>query len=247
MEYRIEDCKLYNERKNASLPIIGDYIYKMESLPREEKIKFIDEYYEKNGNKGACTYMLNLINKYLEEKDNLPKDNWGYVKTISLKAWLKRNDPWKIVDDHYHYGSYYFANREYSNFATLTPRPTWSSNVPYYDEEGKIVDLWFHDVLNILYYEEERYFFDHDPLILKIRKIEEYGRLYGSFGIKKIDMIASNGVKVLDSDWRRTFHCSLITKEEIDEMIKVYEDFDRIAKAKIKEIQINLGWEVYED
>lgn len=248
MEYRIEDCKLYNEKKHGGTIINGNFIYEMESkFSTEEKIKFIDENYELRGHKNACTYMLNLINKYLVEKDNLPKDTYGYVKTVSLKAWLKKNDFWKVVDDRYHYGSYCFAMREYSNFATLTPRPTWTSNTPYYNQEGKIVDLWFHDVLEILYHEEMKYFNDHNSLILKIRKIVDYRNLYGSFGIKKIDLVASNGLSVLDSEWRRTFHHSPITEEEIDKMLKVYEDYDKFAKAKTKEIQDNLGWEVYEN
>ena len=117
--------------------------------------------------------------------------------------------------------------------------------MPYYNQEGKIVDLWFHDVLEVLYYEELKYFNDHDPLILKIRKIVDYGNLYGSFGIKKIDLVVSNGLKVLDYEWRRTFHHYPITEEEIDKMLKVYEDYDKLAKAKTKEIQDNLGWELY--
>jgi hypothetical protein len=73
MEYRIEDCKLYNEKKHGRAIINGNFIYKMENeCSTEEKIKFIDENYELHGHKDACTYMLNLINKYLAEKDNLP-------------------------------------------------------------------------------------------------------------------------------------------------------------------------------
>lgn len=204
------------KKKHGGTIINSNFIYKMENeFSTEEKIKFIDENYELRGHKDACTYMLNLINKYLVEKDNLPKDTYGYVKTVSLKAWLKKNDPWKVVDDHYHYGSYYFAKREYSNFGTLTPIPAWTSNTPYYNQEGKIVDLWFHDVLEILYYEEMKYFNDHDPLILKIRKIVDYGNLYGSFGIKKIDLVASNDIKILDSEWRRTFHHSLLRRKKL--------------------------------
>ena len=248
MEYKVEDLVLFNEKKHGGTYIGDVYMYPWEhQFSTEEKIKFIDENYELKGNKGACTYMLNLINKYLDEKDNLPKDSWGYVKTVSLKSWLKKNDSWKIVDDHYHYGSYYFANRDYSDFGTLTPRPTWTSNVPYHDKEGKIVDLWFHDVLDILYEEEEKYFNDHDPLILKIRRIVEYHKLYGSFGIKKFSLVGCNGIKVLDYDLIRTFKEPRVTEEEIDEMIKVYEDVDKIMKAKTIEIQTKLGWSLIED
>lgn len=247
MEYKTEDLKLYHE-KYVDYNDDTSYIYSWESeFSTEEKIKFIDENYELKGHKGMATYMLNLINKYLEEKENLPKDSWGNIKIVSLKAWLKKNDPCKIVDDHYHYGSYDFAKREYSDFGTLTPRPTWSSNVPYYMEEGKIVDLWFHDVLNILYFKERTYHDDNDPLILKIRKIEEYGYTYGNFGIKKIALVACNGISILDKKWMTTFHHSPITEKEINKMIEVYEDVDKIMKEKTLEIQNKLGWEIIKD
>ena len=157
MEYKVEDLILFNEKKHVGTYIGDAYMYPWEhQFSTEEKIKFIDENYKLKGNKGACTYMLNLINKYLDEKDNLPKDSWGNVKTVSLKTWLKKNDSWKIVDDHYHYGSYYFANCDYSDFGTLTPRPTWRSNVPYYDEEGKSSAEIFEALVDDKYiYDEE--------------------------------------------------------------------------------------------
>ena len=248
MEYKVEDLALFNEKKHGGTYINGVYMYPWEhQFSTEEKIKFIDENYELNGNKGACTYMLNLINKYLAEKDNLPKDSWGYVKTVSLKAWLKKNDLWNVVNKDYHYGSYYFIKREYCDFGTLTPRPTWSSNVPYYNQEGKIVDLWFHDILDFLYNEEEKYFNEHDSFVLKIKKVEEYYKQYGCFNIEKISLVGCNGIRILDEDWCRTFHEPRISEEEIDEMLKVYEDVDKIMKAKTIEIQNKLGWELIKD
>jgi hypothetical protein len=117
----------------------------------------------------------NLMDKYNAEKDSLKKDSWGYVKTNSLKAWLKKNDPWGIVDTHFHYGNYSFGGHEYSDFGSKTPRPIWGSSefTPYYDEEGRIVDLWFHDVLNEKWNLEMKYFYDHDTKTQKAKQIKE--------------------------------------------------------------------------
>ena len=30
--------------------------------------------------------------KYENDMNELPKDQWGMVKTVSLKAWIKKND-----------------------------------------------------------------------------------------------------------------------------------------------------------
>lgn len=65
--------------------------------------------------------------------------------------------------------------------------------------------------------------------------------------LKKISIVGNNGIKVLDYDWIRTFKEPRITEEEIDEMLKVYEDVDKIMKVKTIEIQTKLGWALIED
>ena len=102
MEYKVEDLVLYNEKKNARKSILQEqlnypYIFGWEhSMSEKEKIDFIDTYYKKDNQTGWATYMLDLINKYLSEKVNLPKDSYGYVKTVSLKAWLKKTTHEKL-------------------------------------------------------------------------------------------------------------------------------------------------------
>ena len=64
MEYKVEDLVLFNEKKHSGTYIGDVYMYPWEhQFSTEEKIKFIDKNYELKGNKGACTYMFNLINK----------------------------------------------------------------------------------------------------------------------------------------------------------------------------------------
>ena len=133
------------------------------------------------------------------------------------------------------------------NILVLDDVRTRCFHVSYYDEEGKIVDLWFHDMLDFLYNEEEKYFNEHDSFVLKIKKVTEYYKVYGSFGVKKITLVGCNGIRVLDKDWCHDFREPRITEEEIDEMLKVYEDVDKIMKAKTIEIQTKLGWTLIED
>ncbi len=255
MEYKVEDLVLYNEVKNhPQTPfdkrLNRPRIFAWENtFTQEEKIAFIDKYYKSEDKDGWATYLLNLINKFLKEKDGLPKDNYGYVKTVSLKAWLKKNDPRESIRAKWNYGSYYFMGRDYSDFATLTARPSWGSEgkTPYYNEEGKLADLWFHDFLAKCYEVEEKYHNDHDPTVFKVRKIVELGKKYGEFGIRKFGITVGNGIKILDKDWVRTFDEVQITEDDIDKMLEVYEEIDSLMTAKTKEIQDRLGWEIFMD
>lgn len=249
MEYKIEDLKFYNEKNNCyshnDKRLGNHYIYNCENeMTQEEKIAFIDEHYERDGRKGYATYILGIIDKYLAEKYSIPKDSYGCVKKASLKAWLKRNDPRHVIDDHCHYGAYYFIGRGYSDFATKTPRPAWTSNVPYYNEDGRLVDLWFHDLLNDFYEKEKTFFEDHNSTILKAREVYKYGRTYGGFGIKKFEMVVGNGEKALDTDWCKIFNYEKVTEVELDEMLKFYGEVDKLMKSKKQEIIDRLGWEV---
>ena len=251
MDYNVSDLKYFNEKKESSIKISrGRFIYDDETrLTEKEKIDFIDTHYRLRGHEGAATYMLNLMDKYNEEKDSLKKDSWGYVKGNSLKAWLKRNDPWGIVDDHYHYGNYSFAGHEYADFGSKTPRPIWGSSesTPYYGEEGRIVDLWFHDVLDGLCIEEERYFHDHDPMIQKTKRIKEYCGKYGDFGLEKFAMVGWNGASVLDKEWCRTFNHIPPTENELDKMLEIYKEVDDLMTSKADEIRKRLDWEPLKD
>lgn len=253
MDYKVEDLVLYNEVKNHPQTIVGrksnrPYIFAWEkTFTQEEKIAFIDKYYKYREQYGWATYLLDLINKFLNEKDSLPKDKYGYVKTVSLKAWLKKNDPREIIRASYSYGSYFFMSREYSNFGSLAARPLWgSSSTPYYNEEGKLADLWFHDLLSVFYEVERTWHDDHDDIILKVRKIADYFSMYGDFGIALFGMVGSNGEKTLDDSWLSTFNHEKPTVEEIDKMLEIYEEVDKIMVSKTDEIQKRLGWKLIE-
>lgn len=254
MEYKISDLKYYNEKCDA-IAKVDDihpntcryYIFEDElKLSEKEKIEFIDKNYLLRGNKGGATYMLNLMDKYNAEKDSLKKDSWGYVKTNSLKAWLKKNDPWGIVDDHYHYGNYSFGGHEYSDFSSKTPRPIWGSSesTPYYDEDGRIVDLWFHDVLNEKWSLEMMYFYDHDIRTQKAKTIKEFCNKYGDFGIEMFAIVGGNGEKTLDKEWCRITNHRMPLETELNKMLEVYEEVDRLMISKTDEIQKRLGWDL---
>ena len=84
--WNVEDMALLNQKGGV---ILGkEKIYDCEhKILRDDKIAFVDSMQD-----GVLSYLLFLIEKFNEDKENMPKDSWGHVKTVSLKAWIKKND-----------------------------------------------------------------------------------------------------------------------------------------------------------
>lgn len=84
-EWYVQVMELMNEKSN--IYINNEKIYNAENkLSREEKIEFLDKM-----NDDKISYMLKLADKFQEDKDKLSKDEYGYYKDASLRAWLKKN------------------------------------------------------------------------------------------------------------------------------------------------------------
>lgn len=248
MDYNVSDLKYYKEKCDAITKANGQrfrtcgYTYKDEvKLSEKEKIDFIDNNYLLRGNKGGATYMLNLMDKYNAENGSLKKDNWGYPKTNSLKAWLKKNDTWGVVDNQYRYGHYSFGDREYAIWGLIEPNPY------YYDKDVRIVDLWFHSILEEKYYLEQKYFYDHDTKTQKANQIKELCRKYGDFGIEMFAVVGWNGASALDKDWCESFQHRMPSENELDKMLEVYAEVDKLMTSKADEIRKRLDWELLKD
>lgn len=248
MDYNVSDLKYYKEKCDAIAKANGKrfrtcgYTYKDEvKLSEKEKIDFIDNNYLLRGNKGGATYMLHLMDKYNAENGSLKKDNWGYPKTNSLKAWLKKNDTLGVVDNQYRYGHYSFGDREYAIWGLIEPNPY------YYDKDVRIVDLWFHSVLEEKYYLEKKYFYDHDTKIQKANQIKELCNKYGDFGIEMFAVVGWNGASALDKDWCESFQHRMPSENELDKMLEVYAEVDKLMTSKADEIRKRLAWELLKD
>lgn len=164
INWNVEDMKLMNDRGNKML---GRYQLEVEST-REEKIEFIDRM-----RNGIMTYVLELNKKFLEDKENLTKDKYGTVKTVSLKAWINKNNTRKDlhIDDSYKYGSFSMVGgfREFYIQHDLQC------------EECNIVDYTFRNLLMRCESEERKYFKEHDSY--EILKTEYKESKISTFGV----------------------------------------------------------------
>ncbi len=177
-EWKVEDMSLMNEKSN--IYINNEKIYNAENkLSREEKIEFLDKM-----NDDKISYMLKLADKFQEDKDKLSKDEYGYYKDASLRAWLKKNDYREIVDTSktlrgvgsitlVGYGSFGCGRRNIQNI-----------NLQARDDCHKdFVDELFHRQLKECEKQEKQYFNEHDEYKILSRKVSDYMYKYNiSFG-----------------------------------------------------------------
>lgn len=230
--YKVEEMKFLNMKVREEC-IQGIYnrrgvvkVFEIEDkLSVEEKIAFIDEV-----KGGIATYLLDLFDKWEKDYDELKKDSYGNVKTVSKKAWLKRNDTRKKINDSYNIGHYSLFGSEYNKMSVTCP-----CNMLY--SEKHIVNQWFHDLCNILYGKEKKYFQEIDPVSIKIKKVKEYAGFLGILDNKIINDIYYNGK--ID-----------VTEEVLDSILEGYgklETYYNMISKEVKESLIEHGCDASEE
>lgn len=223
-EWKVEDMVLLNQK--GGIFFGKEKIYDCEhKVSREDKIAFVDSLQD-----GKLSYLLSLIEKFETDKDSLPKDGWGNVKTVSLKAWIKRNDTKygkPIIDDWYHYGEFHVLGCE-----------RWISNAfskAHYDTYEDLVDEVFHRQLKDCKNKERNYFLEHDEYSILKKKFRE--RNYcTTFGVRIGDCSDGN-LYIYDNDddydMRRE-----ITMDELKELLSKYEQLDALVEKLTAETNI---------
>lgn len=223
-EWKVEDMLLLNQK--GGVFVDKEKIYDCEhKISRENKIAFVDSFQD-----GKLSYLLKLIEKFNQDKDNLPKDQWGNIKTVSLKAWVKRNDTKygrPIVDNDYRYGKYYVLGME--RYITYDVKGS-------YDTYDDLVDELFHRQLKECEKEERKYFLEHDEYSILKTTFKEYQNKYRtSFGVNVLT--CSDGkISVYDGENYKTSR--EITMEELNDLIAKYKQIDVLVEKLTEETQI---------
>lgn len=206
--YNKEEFKFLNMKKvHKRLKV---EVFQIETeLSIEEKLEFIDHVAD-----GIGTYMFEILTKWEKEKDNLPKDIYGSPKTVSKKAWLKRNDPRTIIDNSYKIGSYYMFKDKIKCMDLTTPSTEWGNMDTYTGEH--IIHQWYHSLCNKLYIEEKAYFKTIDTFEIKKSKVIEFGERYRTvFDNEDIGNIVWNNKS------------SGVTESQLDIFIAAYEELEK--------------------
>lgn len=207
--WNVEDMKLLNQKCNI---LIGkEKIYNCENeVSREEKIKFVDKMKD-----GKLSYILNLAQKLEKDKENMSVDQWGDVKTISLKAWIKRNDDRKLIDFTYKYG----------NIRFLAERNIQSVNLKgAYDTYDNYVDEIFHRQLKECEQMEHEYFLEHDEYSILKQKFRDK-KYCTTFGVH-INIWSNGRICVCDKNENERD----ITIDELKYLLGKYDELDRLVE-----------------
>lgn len=191
-----------------------------ENLSLEEKIAFIDEIED-----GLASYLLNILNKWEEEKDSLPKDMYNNPKTVSKKAWIKRNDPRKIIKTEYNIGHFYVFGTEHTGMSIKCSTTGYGYNMLYTGQN--IAHQWFHDLCEKLYWEEKKYFESIDSKSIKLKEVRELGNRFGCFDIESLNDIVWNSKKD-------------VSEAELDIYLNAFEKLERLQDAVCKEVKEQL-------
>lgn len=225
-EWKVEDMALLNEEGGVFLG--KEKIYDCESkVSREDKIAFVDSLQD-----GKLSYLLSLIEKFNGEKDSLPKDSWGYVKTVSLKAWINRNDKKysrPIINNFYTYGKYYILGVE---------RWITNNDKGRYDTYEDLVDEVFHRQLKECVKEERKYFLEHDEYSILKEKFRN--KKYGTtFGVH-IATCSDGNIYIYEGDSFYESKQREITIDELKYLLSRYEELDKLVEKITEETKITL-------
>jgi len=189
--YKKEEMKFLNMNRTdiyVSNPnnINGYQVFKIEKeFTLEEKISFIDKMED-----GIASYLIALIEKWEMEKDELPQSS-GSPKTVSKKAWIKRNDTRNIIDNDYKIGRYHVLRTAFSNMTLTCPTTEYGHSYAFTGQH--VAHQWFHDLCNKLHYQEQEYFKSIDPKSIMLNEVEEMGDKFGTcFNNKELNDIVWN-------------------------------------------------------
>jgi hypothetical protein len=203
-EWNVEECKLIKEIKGAfpKPRYEEDFTFKTErELNTAEKIEFIDSI-----TNGRCTKLLALLQKYKDERDTLPKDPCKFgtdkTKTVSLKAWLKRNDDEGFFDREYHYGHIRPVKDTFLSKGTRgrISTPDSSRIQDACENPQKLVDYMFHSAMLECLRAEKQWFRSHDEHSIvtdQFIDLDNSGKFY-HFGL--VISYGSGGINIHSSD-----------------------------------------------
>lgn len=227
-KWKVEDMALMNNHADVYNGRYKVRVYACEnSVSREDKIAFVDGMQD-----GKLSYLMSLIEKFNNEKDSLPQkesltgESW--VKTVSLKAWIKKNDTKynrPIVDDYYRYGKYNILGSE---------RNIQNSCKGKYDYYDDLVDEVFRRQLMKCEDEEKKYFLEHDEYSILKKRFTFMDSAYGTrFGVNIHNWSSGRLTVADDNDNERD-----ITIDELKELLSKYEQLDALVDKLTAETHI---------
>lgn len=208
--WKIEELQLYEECDGNA----KTHIFECEAeISHEDKIAFVDSLTD-----GELSYVMGLIDKLKKDKDTLALDKWGDIKTVSLIAWIKRNDT-------------KYGNPIVSTYCTYGMAKVLGVGRYIQNDDNDYVDKVFHAALADCVEKEKGYFLAHDEYSILKEKFRNRG-FDSSFGVKIFDYSDKMVVEDEEGNGRP------ITLEELKELNKKCEQVQELIEKLTLETHI---------
>lgn len=241
-KWKVEECKLLKEAESVHKKDSAFACEKTTSF--KDKIAFIDSQSE-----GRMTAAVELIKKYKEDLASgaikSEKDFQGNVvaKTVSLKAWLARNDK---------FDSYGLCDRDYYHGSFKGFGYAVKPSIQYIDTNNgmsteEFVNKAFHHFLCECADKEKEWFKTHDEYEIAKTHLQEnkYVGLIAKFSYRSDGTVRHYMPKNENEDskaWLERYEAvPEITLEEINETLEKAEILEAYAKELSKSLSFNHG------
>lgn len=240
-KWNVEERKLTTEKNSCTTRFTHFKCEETTSL--EDKIAFIDTHKE-----GRMTAALNLIKKYREDlasgviKSETDFSGNKVAKTVSLKAWLAKNDtasPSLCDRDYYHGG---FRGFGYG----VSPNIKYLDTPAAHSTEDFVCEA-FHSLLLDLVGEEEKYFHEHDEYEIAKQKLRDNKYVKH---LVNLSIWSSGEIKhrppqkegESENKWyERCCNARNLTLEEINELLEKADELKAYAAELSKTVSLNKG------
>ena len=153
-------------------------------------------------------------------------DQWNWVKTNSLIAWVKRTDKKNaspVINITYNYGAFYICGIS-RNIQTFYKEEI--------EKEGCFINDVFHKLLHDCADKERSYFLEHDEYSILKEKFRNRGFL-DTFGVKIWDYSTGEMTIADENDNERP-----ITMEEIKELVQKCEQVHALIEELTQKTNI---------
>lgn len=223
-QWKIDEMKLLKEQKT------GKMVFDCEATtPREDKIAFLDSL-----NDNRMTHLLYLHEKFKADLTAMPKDKFDCPRTVSVKAWLKKNDAEGLFTmSEFSFGK---LNKFFKSPLAENPQRyiTNLGKQGRYDVYDDLVDEMFHRQLIACRDEERKWFKEHDPYCVTISKLlkDHYGEWFG------VHVIVSSGDEVYIADDKDDLKRRPITMEEAQTILNKREELAKVIAEMSASINI---------
>lgn len=191
----------------------------------QDKFEFLDM-----RNDYKLTEIKRIVDLYRATRDERKYDSYGSVKTVSLKAWIKRNDPAHIFDIDYSVG----RTKGFYQAAFLQDLALVNDINGAGDRFENWVNKLFVETCYKLREEEIAYFKSTDPYEIAKTSLRDYAERYSTTFNMHLGFCSDDRIFVYEDDDCSDDKKHEISLVEISEMLKKYRLLEKVDKLLTK-------------